>query len=69
MNKIVSEKTELGAFVESSLVECFYRIFRVNVNTGEFEIYKDNELQADQNKSSVRPKLCSLLTRRQTVSM
>ena len=47
MNKNVNEKTELGAFIESSLVECFYRIFRVNVNTGEFEIYKDNGLFDD----------------------
>ena len=44
MNKNVNDKTELGTFVESSLIECFYRIFRVDVNTGEFEIYKDNGL-------------------------
>ena len=47
MNKIASEKIEIGAFVESSLVEGFYRIFRVNVNTGEFEVYKDNGLFDD----------------------
>ena len=44
MSKNLNEKTGLGAFIEESLVECFYRIFRVDVNTGEFEIYKDNGL-------------------------
>ena len=47
MNKNVNEKTDLGAFIKSSLVECFYRIFRVDVNTGEFEVYKDNGLFDD----------------------
>ena len=47
MNKRVGEKTELRTFIESSLVECFYRIFWVDVNTGEFEIYKDNGLFND----------------------
>ena len=47
MNKIVDEKTELGAFIKNSLVECFYRIFKVDVNTGEFEVYKDNGLFDD----------------------
>ena len=47
MNKRVGETSELRTFIESSLVECFYRIFRVNVNTGEFEIYKDNGLFND----------------------
>ena len=47
MNKNVSGKTELDAFVERSLVECFYRIFKVDVNTGKFEICKDNGLFTD----------------------
>ena len=47
MNKTVNEKTELAAFIESSLVKCFYRIFKVDVNTGEFEIYIDNGLFDD----------------------
>ena len=47
MNKNTGEKTEMDAFIKSALVECFYRIFRVNVNTGEFEIYKDNGLFSD----------------------
>ncbi|MCH5275855.1 MAG: hypothetical protein J1E65_08440, partial [Lachnospiraceae bacterium] len=44
MNKNENEKNELDAFVKSALVECFYRVFKVNVNTGEFEVYKDNGL-------------------------
>ena len=47
MNKNVNEQADLGTFIKSSLVECFYRIFKVNVNTGEFEVYKDNGLFAD----------------------
>ena len=47
MNKIAGEKREIDTFVESTLAEGFYRIFRVNVNTGEFEIYKDNGLFDD----------------------
>ena len=53
MNKNVSEKSELCAFVESSLIECFYRIFRVNVNTGEFEVYKDNGLFEDDEFQAI----------------
>ena len=34
----------MESFVESLLIGCFYRIFKVNVNTGEFEVYKDNGL-------------------------
>ena len=37
----------MDGFIKSALVECFYRIFKVNVNTGEFEIYKDNGLFND----------------------
>ena len=43
MNKIVSEKTELRAFIESTLVESYSKILRVNINTGEFEVYKSDE--------------------------
>ena len=53
MNENVSEKSELGAFVESSLVKCFYRIFRVNVNTGEFEVYIDNGLFDDDELRAI----------------
>ena len=49
MNKNVSGKTEMDVFVKNALVECFYRIFKVNVNTGEFEVYLDNGLfEADE---------------------
>ena len=44
MNNNQEERTEISKFVEQSLKECFYRIFKVNVNTGEFEVYKDNGL-------------------------
>ena len=47
MNKMVSEKAEMSSFVENALIGCFYRIFKVNVNTGEFEIFKDNGLFDD----------------------
>ena len=47
MNKGASEKIGLKEFVESSLIGGFYRIFRVDVNTGEFEIFKDNGLFSD----------------------
>ena len=44
MSEMASEKNELRAFVESALVGSFSKIFRVNVNTGEFEIYKNDGL-------------------------
>ena len=53
MNKIVSDKTEMDAFIKNSLVDCFYRIFKVNVNTGEFEVYKDNGLFDDDELRAV----------------
>ena len=53
MNKNITEKTEIDTFVESALVECFYRIFRVDVNTGKFEVYKDNGLFDDDELKSI----------------
>ena len=53
MSKIVSEKTKMDAFVESALIGCFYRIFIVNVNTGEFEVYKDNGLFDDNELRNI----------------
>ena len=53
MDKIVREKTEIDTFIENSLIECFYRIFRVNVNTGEFEVYKDNGLFDDDELQAI----------------
>ena len=44
MNKIISEKTELGAFVENTLVRSYSKIFKVNINTGEYDIYKNDGL-------------------------
>ncbi|MCH5204385.1 MAG: GGDEF domain-containing protein [Oscillospiraceae bacterium] len=43
----------MKAFVESALAECFYRIFVVNLNTGEFEINKDNGLFDDDELKSI----------------
>ena len=42
MNNTVNERTELDAFVESALVKSFSKIFRVNINSGEFEVYKND---------------------------
>ncbi|MCH5164557.1 MAG: GGDEF domain-containing protein [Clostridiales bacterium] len=42
--------TELDTFIEKSMVETFFRIFRVNINTGEFEVYRDNGLLGDAVK-------------------
>lgn len=53
MNKNVIGQTDLGTFVEKSLVECFYRVFRVDVNTGEFEVCKDNGLFTDEELQSI----------------
>ncbi|MCH5286625.1 MAG: GGDEF domain-containing protein [Christensenellaceae bacterium] len=39
---MASEQTELHEYVEKALVESFSKIFRVNVNTGEFEVYKND---------------------------
>ena len=53
MNKTITGKNEIDAFVENALVECFYRIFRVNVNTGKFEVYKDNGLFDEDELQSI----------------
>ncbi|MCH5271797.1 MAG: GGDEF domain-containing protein [Lachnospiraceae bacterium] len=53
MNKIVNEKSELDDFIKSALVECFYRIFKVDVNTGKFEVYIDNGLFDDDVLRSI----------------
>ena len=47
MNKVVREKTDLDAFVMNALVESYSKIFKVNVNTGEFEVYKNDGLLDD----------------------
>ena len=44
MDKNVNEKTELSAFVESALVKNYSKIFRVNVNTGKYEVFKNDGL-------------------------
>ena len=44
MSDIASERTELREFVESALIESFTKIFRVNINSGEYEVFKDDGL-------------------------
>ena len=49
MNGVASERTDLSAFVERALVESYSKIFRVNVNTGEFEVFKNDGILDDGN--------------------
>ena len=44
MNESRSGADELSAFVQSALIESFSKIFRVNVNTGAFEVFKNDGL-------------------------
>ncbi|MCH5324826.1 MAG: GGDEF domain-containing protein [Eubacterium sp.] len=47
MNTTVNEKTKTNAFVESALIDTFSKILSVNVNTGEFEVFKNDGLLAE----------------------
>lgn len=47
MNEIIRQKTEMGSFVEHALVESYSKIFIVNVNTGEFDVFKNDGLYDD----------------------
>ena len=42
MSEIIRETDELSAYVQSTLLESFCKVFRVNVNTGEYDVYLDN---------------------------
>ena len=53
MDKKVSETTEIKASVESALVDCLYRIYKVNANTGEFEVYRDNGFFVDDELQNI----------------
>ena len=44
---MADKKTELDTFVKSILVESYAKIFKVNVNTGEYEVYKNDGLRDD----------------------
>ena len=44
MSEIAGGKSRLEAFIEDVLVGTFCKIFSVNVNTGEFEVYKNDGL-------------------------
>ena len=48
MNEIVSERTGQDTFVERALFGSFSKIFKVNINTGEFEVIKNDGLLADK---------------------
>ena len=47
MNEIVDQKPEISAFVQDTLVETFSKIFIVNLNTGKFEVIRDDGLLDD----------------------
>ena len=47
MNKNSTTNSELDTFVKNVLVESYAKIFRVNVNTGEYEVYKNDGLRDD----------------------
>lgn len=42
MNEVANGRTEISSFVESALVESYSKILVVNINNGEFEIYKND---------------------------
>ena len=42
MNDAAKENDELTTFVETVLVECFPKIFKANIITGEYEVFKDD---------------------------
>ena len=47
MNKNSTKNSELDTFVKNVLVESYAKIFSVNVNTGEYEVYKNDGLRDD----------------------
>ena len=53
MNDFISGKIDMSAFVESALVESYYKIFVVNVSTGKFEVFKNDGLLDDGSLDDV----------------
>ena len=49
MDGIRRENAELNTYVERALIDSYYKIFRVNVNTGEFEVYKNDGLLDEES--------------------
>ena len=47
MSEAAGGRTGLSTLVESALVESFSKIFKVNINTGQFEVYKNDGLLDD----------------------
>ena len=44
MSDMVHEKTNTTAFVVNTLFESFYKVFKVNINSGAFEVFKNDGL-------------------------
>ena len=53
MNEIVREGAELDTFVQSALYGSFSKIFKVNINTGEFEIVKHDGVLDDNGIENI----------------
>ena len=49
MSEIMNEKSELREFAENALFASFSKIFRVNVNTGEYEVCKNDGLLDEES--------------------
>ena len=49
MSEIISEKTDLRQFAQDALFGSFSKIFRVNVNTGEYEVCKNDGLLDEES--------------------
>ena len=47
MSELIREKVELDAFVVSTLMGSFSKIFKVNLNTGAFQVYKNDGVLDD----------------------
>lgn len=53
MDSIISENHVASTFVKHALVESYAKIFIVNINTGEFEVYKNDGLLSDESLGNV----------------
>lgn len=47
MDEIKNRKTELDAYVEKVLFDSFLKVFRVNINTGAYEVFLNNSFLND----------------------
>lgn len=53
MKQIVSAQSEFNALVERALVESYSKIFRVNINTGEFYVYRNDGLYVGEGLDAI----------------